>query len=227
MRNLADLLSNDPAWPILCQWISEAKNKVEVLPATDPDRSDALLQLQVTTRSPMGAVVYETGGILVDSGWIRLLGSGHPRLPRTLPDWNLGRTCQDDGCAPSILIVADDVVGGTFAINGGDFNGAPGQVYYFAPDSLAWESLDFGYSDFLNWVFNGDLAQFYQGQRWPQWQDEVRALPGDRGFYFYPNLWAKGPPLEQRVRSAVPMAELYGLQLDFQRQMAKEVPAAE
>ena len=36
----------------------------------------------------MGAVIFETGGILIDEGWLRILGSGHPRLPRSLPDWN-------------------------------------------------------------------------------------------------------------------------------------------
>jgi Protein of unknown function DUF2625 len=220
MRNLEDLLSDDPAWPLVCQWINEARNKVEVLPPTALARDQALVALQITTRSPMGAVVYETGGILIDSGWIRLLGSGHLRLPRAMDSWNLGRTCQDDGSPPPILIVADDVIGGTFAINGGGFSGAFGNVWYFAPDTLAWEDLERGYTDFLHWVFQGDLELFYQGQRWPEWRSEVSVLPGDKGFFFYPCLWAKGPPIQQRTRNAIPMAELYDLQLDFQRQMA-------
>ena len=46
-------------------------------------------------RSPLGAVVYETGGILVDGGWLRILGSGNARLTRTLPGWNAGH---GEGC---------------------------------------------------------------------------------------------------------------------------------
>lgn len=75
------------------QWLAEATNAVEVLPPPDDATRDlALLATQVTTRSPMGAVIYESGGILVDYGWLRILGSGHPRLPRSLPEWNFKRT---------------------------------------------------------------------------------------------------------------------------------------
>lgn len=48
--------------------LRNAKNPVEVLPVNGADRESALLALQVTTRSPMGAIVYETGGLLIDHG---------------------------------------------------------------------------------------------------------------------------------------------------------------
>jgi len=57
-------------------WLREAANPVEVLPPVEANRKSALVATQVTTRSPMGAIIYETGGILVDHGWIRILGSG-------------------------------------------------------------------------------------------------------------------------------------------------------
>ena len=129
MRYLKDLLSDDSAWPLVREWIDAASNQVEVLQASDPSRSQALEELQVTTRSPMGAIVYETGGLLIDGGWLRILGSGHPRLRRTLPGWNKGRTWNEEEPAPQILIVADDVLGGSFAINGGGLNGPTGHVH--------------------------------------------------------------------------------------------------
>jgi hypothetical protein len=218
-RRIEDLLSDDPAWPMVREWIEGASNRVEVLPARDPDRSIALEALQVTTRSPMGAVVYETGGLLIDGGWLRILGSGHPRLPRTLPEWNKGRTWTESNAPPPILIVADDVVGGSFAINGGGLPGTPGHVHYFAPDTLEWESLDRGYSDFLSWVLSGDLAKFYEGQRWPGWSAEVEQLRGDQGFTLYPFLWAEGPPIGERHRGVVPMAELFDLLFDLRGQL--------
>jgi hypothetical protein len=95
-RPLHELLNTDePAWPLVRSWLGEATNYVEALPPSDPARAEALLATQVTTRSPLGAVIYETGGLLVDHGWLRVLGSGHPRLPRTLPAWNLGRSRPD------------------------------------------------------------------------------------------------------------------------------------
>src|SRR5688572_3475954 len=137
MRGLSELLNlEEPAWPMVQEWIAQATNAVEVLPASDPGRGEALVALQVTTRSPMGAIVYETGGLLVDHGWVRILGSGHARLPRSLPGWNLGRTMDGSGRSPPFLLVADDAVGGFFAIDGGAFGGKPGAVSYYAPDAL-------------------------------------------------------------------------------------------
>src|SRR5437763_631158 len=112
MRTLEELLNTDePAFPLIQTWAARAVRQVELLPPSAA-RGDALLQTQVTVRSPMGAVVYETGRILIDHGWLRVLGSAHQRLTRTLPGWNEGRS---DG----FYLVADDVVGGFFAINGG------------------------------------------------------------------------------------------------------------
>jgi Protein of unknown function DUF2625 len=220
VRPISDLLSDDPAWPLVKQWIEAASNPVEVLDARDPDRSRSLEALQVTTRSPMGAVVYETGGLLIDEGWLRILGSGHPRLPRTLPDWNKGRNWSAADAPPAILLVADDVIGGSFAVNGGALPGPLGHVHYFAPDRLEWESLNRGYSDFLLWTLSGDLQTFYEGHRWPDWSAEVRELPGDRVFCIYPFLWAQGPPIAERRRRVVPMDEMLNLQFDLRRQLS-------
>src|SRR5580765_5872442 len=91
-RTLTELLdTREPAWPSVDRWIQAAENEVEVLPPDDRMRGTELEEAQVTTRSPMGAVVYETGELLVDHGWLRLLGSGHPRLPRSISAWN--RAC--------------------------------------------------------------------------------------------------------------------------------------
>ena len=86
MKTLDELIDRaDPAWPLVREWIAAATNPVEVLPPPEEDsRRQALLAAQVTTRSPMGAIIFETGGLLVDHGWLRILGSGHPRLPRSL-----------------------------------------------------------------------------------------------------------------------------------------------
>ena len=203
MRDLDELLSNDPAWPMVQELISAATNHVEVLPPDQNTRGEALVQTQVTTRSPMGAVIYETGGILVDHQWLRILGSGHPRLPRSLPAWN--NTTQPSG----LLLVADDILGGFFAINGGAFPTAPGSMARLAPNTLRWEDLEMGYSDFLAWCLEGDVAKFYEEQRWPGWKSEVAGLGGDEGFMVYPSLSAEGPRIAERTRSVVPIDELY------------------
>src|ERR1043166_706882 len=88
MRPLNELINaQDPGIEKIREWIGDAVNTWEVLPPS-ARREEVLLQTQVTTRSTMGAIVYETGGILIDGGWLRFLGSGHPKLPRTLPGRN-------------------------------------------------------------------------------------------------------------------------------------------
>ncbi len=211
-RSLSELFSVDePAWPNVMSWIAEAINTVEVLPPNDESRGDALVAVQVSTRSPMGAVIYESGGLLIDHGWLRVLGSGHPRLTRSVPEWNRGRTWLDPNTPPPLLLIADDVVGGFFAINGGALQSAPGSVNYFAPDTLEWESLDMGYSEFLYWSLTGPLDQFYADTRWNGWEHEVRGMSGDRAFSIYPFPFAKGPPIGERSRRPVPIEELFDL----------------
>jgi hypothetical protein len=70
MRTLDQLLEKDePAWPLVQQWIRAATNQIEVLPASDERRSDALVATQVTTRSPLGAIIYETAYSLTMGGF--------------------------------------------------------------------------------------------------------------------------------------------------------------
>ena len=212
MRSLDDLLNTiEPAWSFVSEWIAAATNPIEVLPPKTPDRAEALLATQVTTRSPLGAVIYETGGLLVDFGWLRVLGPGHPRLARTLPGWNQGKSLDGSGQSPPFLLIADDVLGGFFALNGGALGPVRGNVHYFAPDSLAWEDFEGGYSDFLRWCCSGDLAEYYGEYRWPGWEQEVAALTGDRAFFIFPPLWTRGPHVSARYRGTVPVDELYGL----------------
>ncbi len=219
MRELSDLLSDDPAWRIVCDWTATSGRTVVVLPATEPNRSETLVGLQVTTRSPMGAVAYETGGLLIDHGWLRVLGSGGGRLGRSILSWNRRSTWTDPSVPPPVLMVADDVLGGVFAINGGALEGELGHAHYFAPDSLNWESLGNGYSDFLHWALTGDIESFYETERWPGWESEVEELSSDQGLSVYPFHFTEGPPIAERSRRAIPMTELFDLQLDIKGQL--------
>jgi len=213
MKTLDELIDRaDPAWPLVQEWIAAATNPVEVLPPPDEQtRQQALLAAQVTTRSPMGAIIFETGGLLVDHGWLRILGSGHPRLTRSLMRWNWGRSCSVEGQAPPFLLVADDVPGGFFAIDGGGLALERGKVCYYAPDSLKWENTGLGYSEFLVWSFQGDLAAYYADLRWPDWQDQMGTVGGDQALSIYPPFWADGPPVGQRSRGPISIAEIYDL----------------
>lgn len=169
----------------------------------------------------MGAIIYETGGLLVDHGWIRILGSSHPRLPRSVPSWNMGKSFLGNGQTPSMLLVADDVVGGFFALNGGGLGeGSVGLVHYLAPDTLNFECLHFSYTDFLQFCLGGNIAGFYETFRWEGWIDEVAHLTGAEVFNFYPPLWSKeGKNLGRTSRKLVPIEEQFELTMFSRREL--------
>ena len=108
-------------------------------------------------------------------------------------------------------MVGDDVLGGFFALNGGRFSPEGHTIWYLAPDTLDWENLGLGYSDFLCWCFSAEVDGFYEPQRWSGWQTDVRSIDGDHGIAVYPPLTAAGAPMATRARSVVPIEELFAV----------------
>jgi hypothetical protein len=203
MRALTDLIDTaDPAWPAIEAAVAAAPVRVAVLPA-DPRRADdELLRLQVTTRSWLGAVVHRSGGLVLDHGWLRVLGSGHD-------DRRLAALGAVNARVTGGIIVAQDVLGGQFAWAAG--SGRP-TIEYFAPDTLRWEDCERGYGDWLAAMLDGGLTGFYEDLRWPGWADEVAACRLDQAINTFPPLWtAEGKDLSAVSRRPVPMAEVMSM----------------
>jgi Protein of unknown function DUF2625. len=216
MRTLQELVNTeDPGWPIVKKWIDQAKNKVEILPCERQRAEKSLIHAQVTTRSLMGAIIYETGGLLIDNGWIRILGSGSDRMKRTLPDWNKGKSFSEFGEPAPYLLVADDAIGGFYAINGGFWGEDTGNLYYFAPDMLQWIPLEMEYSQFLLFCFETDMDEFYPGMRWDGWQQDVMHLRPDYAYSFFPFLWTEeAKDINTIERNAIPIEEVYSFNME-------------
>lgn len=221
MQPLDELVNKkDPAWPLVLEWIDSAKNKVEVLIYDPSAARKTLYDTQVSTYSTLGAVIYNSGGIMVDNGWIRILGCGNPRLNRTVSEWNKGKTIVEYGDLPAYLLVADDAAGGFFAINYGAFGEDTKSVYYLAPNSLKWESMGLGYTEFLQFCFNGDLNQFYKGLRWSTWDKFIANLDGNKSYSFRPYLWTEGGvDIESCSRKLVATEELYKFNINKQKEL--------
>ena len=215
-RKLDELIvTEDPAINIIQEWVRNAEMQCELLPP-GPEREQALLYVQVTTHSTLGAMAYDTGGLLIEHGWVRFLGSGHEKLPRTLHGWNNTRT---DG---TFYLIGDDAVGGFFALNGGALGSELGSVYYLPPDSLEWESLSAGHSDVVAAFLTSYLDDFYKDLRWSTWREDARDLSSDKCFFFFPFLWTKQGSLEDSRRSVVPIEEQWNAQMESARQILGE-----
>ncbi|WP_189192788.1 DUF2625 family protein [Micromonospora fulviviridis] len=198
------------AWPEVAGAVAAAPYPVEVLPA-DPARASACLAaLEITTRSWLGAVVANTGGLLVDHGWLRVLGSGHGDLP-DVPG--------ESDAARGVVVVGYDVLGGQFVWSPPQ-PGARPTIHYFGPDDLGWLDLEQGYADWLYAVLAGSLTRFYDTLRWSGWQAEVAALAPDQGLSVWPPPFTKeGKDLSVVSRKAVSLAEAVSFYQDAARQL--------
>jgi uncharacterized protein DUF2625 len=198
------------AWAEISAAIAAAPYPVEQLPA-DPDQAEAsLTALGISTRSWLGALVANTGGLLIDHGWLRVLGSGGNGLPDVAAKAD-----------PALrgLIIAYDVLGGQFAWVPPQPGAAP-TVHYFGPDVLEWQDLEQGYADWLYAVLAGSLTQFYDTLRWPGWQAEVQALPPDQGITVYPPPWSQeGKDLSTTSRAPAPLVQLASYYQDTAHQL--------
>ena len=209
MKTLDQLVAREQsALPILLDLARSATNAIEVRP---PDRdlaAETLVEMQVTTASPLGAIAFHTGGLSVHDGFVRVLGSAEDRGIR---DWNRAAGVLD----ASYVLVADDVLGGHFAMNHGGFAGPDGMVHYLPPDALEWVDLGSDYGDFLGWCFTGDLAAFYATHAWERWLMED--LPDwDEAWAFAPLPWtAPGTDLSTLSRERVPAESVWRAKREF------------
>jgi hypothetical protein len=174
----------------------------------------------------LGTLAYRTGGLLIDGGYLRILGSGGERIGGGLREWNasLGGRVLDPPIS-QYLLVAYDVLGGFFAVNGGGLPGPVGRISYWAPDTVTWEPTEFGHGDFVAWALSSDAAAFYDGYRWAGWRDEVAAVGPDEAISMYPPLGLRagdigGEDIDARTRRPVPAAELWTFTHEIARQTA-------
>lgn len=220
-RSSADVLRavSDPAWPRIQVLIEGAPSPVRVLPSDRSRRDVALEALQVSTGSFLGALVGECGALLVDHGWLRILGAGANGLPGVHEANALA------GGAPPLLEVAWDALGGRFAVNGGRLDAPRGEVCYWGPDTLAWAPIGGGHSAFIAWALSDAVADFYSPLRWAGWEVEIDALAPDQGLSLWP------PPFTVEGRDpadvshrAVPITELHGVYADLAQQLSETPP---
>jgi hypothetical protein len=219
LRSAEELAAvENPAWPSIEALIARPGSVARALPIARADGEASLHALQVTAASALGALALNCGGLLVDAGWLRILGGGAEGLPSIA----VANGLQDPStiqAPPGHLIVAFDVLGGRFAVDGGGLGVNSGNVCYWAPDSLAWEDTGLGHGDFVHAFINGAATGFYADLRWSGWTEDVAALALDQGLSLWPPPFTvEGKDLASVSRRPVPFVELLGFYDDAARQ---------
>lgn len=195
------------------------------LQKVDPMESESELHsCQVTVGSVLGAMAYHTGGVLVDLGWLKILGARSNGCP-----WSISRLTENLGWSrgedpPSAVAVGLDILGGVFAINGGGIaSESLGNVFYFDPSCLRWEDLRVPHSQWLASMLEPPrVAKFYADMRWAGCENEAKTLRPEQGISVAPPLFtAESRPLERASRRPVPLDELVRLNFDMARQVSR------
>ncbi|WP_412542627.1 DUF2625 family protein [Longispora sp. K20-0274] len=225
MKTLGELdAPGDGAWEQLRAELASSHVSIRIIEAEVSEGGECLRRLQVSTQSRLGSVARYSAGIVVESGWLKVLGAGSSvsGLPGIIEMNGLGIA----GAPPvPALLVGFDVLGGRFELNGPDSMsiGRPGRigdVCYFAPDTLEWESLDFGYGAWLSWIAAGRTPDFYQDFRWSGWREEIESLGADLCLSFYPYLFSAEAQsnIAATSRKPAPAREIFALHESFARQ---------
>lgn len=188
---------------VILKSIKESQKAVSVLPKQDERLLVIERQYSINKESTLGAIVYNTGGIVVD-GWIRIYGAGE-----------LDFAERNKLFPYDEIVVGEDILGGLFIILEG------GNVAYFALDTMEIEDMEISFGQFIYWCLHGDTDTFYLDYKWEHWQEDVASLGLSYGMSFYPYLWAEVESIEKRHREPIPMKEIIGLEIDFFQQMQK------
>ena len=202
----------DIIWNKTKEILVKSKYKMIILEEGLENGYDECEKLNIPEDSVLASVVKNCNGIYIDN-WIRILGQGNEKQKGVL----YYNTLVDDSCIYGMFIVANDVVGGIYAINISKYENDKNLIWYFAPDTLEWECLDMNYSDFIAWVANGNISEFYETMRWNDWTVDCEKIEFDKACLIYPFLWAKECEINSAEKKTVPFEELMRLNFDYHK----------
>ena len=181
--------------------IKNSKKEIKILPVNIEVLNCIKKIYEIKKESMLETILFNTGGIIIEN-WLRFYGSGEMNFHE-----------RNNLFPYSNIIVAEDVLGGLFAISNDS------TISYFAPDCLAWETMEVTYWEFLHWALHGDTDTYYKDYRWDTWKDDMKRISKDNGISFYPFLWAEAESLDSRYRKEIPISEIIKLEFDFFKQL--------
>lgn len=187
----------------LSELLLDGKNHVEIIPP-DPERVKENAEFyQADDQTTFGMLLHHSGGV-VSNGVVRLLGSTAD------PDYRDINKFNAEFGGNGFVILGDDIFGGIFALNLGLLPECPGNIIYFAPDTMEFEDLELKLSQLLEFMRNGDLDEFY-GQFSPEEYEALKAMnvKFNEVLHIMPPMWSKEFKTEKHDVRAINVREYY------------------
>lgn len=189
----------------LSDLLLNGNNHVEIIP---PDAQCVKANsefYQADDQTTFGMLINHSGGVSVE-GVVRLLGSASDTNYRDIKAFN------EQFGGSGFVILGDDIFGGIFALNLGLLPECPGNMIYFAPDTLEFEDMEIKLSQFFEFLRNGDLSDFY-GQFSPDEYETLRAMNVgfNKTLHILPPQWSAEFNTEKHDVRAIDVGEYYKL----------------
>ena len=185
---------------MILKGFSESTTEIQVLPANENNLCVLNDYIDYNKNSSFGIILARTGGVVIDN-WLRIYGCGDidfVQRNKLLIEYGM-------------MIIAEDVLGGLFGLE------KSGQMFYFAPDTLEWESIETDYPSFLRWICDKEKVDlFYDIFRFDNWEKTAKSLSFKQGIAHFPFLWANDNGVN-RHREIIPIEEILMLQLDLSK----------
>lgn len=200
-------------WDEVLGILNDSKKQIHIYKGTETVGKAEIDSIGVSINSVLGAIILYTAGICIDN-WIRVIGQNCAEH-NGIFQYNSDQINKKHNVMEGMLIVAQDIVGGIFAINVTRFNEYRKKVWYFAPDTLEWECLNINYAEFIAWAACGNTDEFYSGMRWETWVADCKNISFDKAFLIYPFLWSAECDLSAATKKVVPFIELKEMNMDY------------
>jgi len=204
----------DSVWGTIKEIICKSKSEIIIFEGSIENGKNECEKLNIPCNSVLASVVINCNGIYIDN-WIRILGQGNEKQNGIM----YYNTIIDDSCLDGMFIVANDVLGGIYAINLSRYVIEKNMIWYFAPDTLEWESIGMKYFDFIAWTAQNNVNEFYESMRWNNWRKDCKDVEFNKGYLIYPFLWAKECDINNASKKIVLFDELMNLNFDFSKKL--------
>lgn len=202
-------------WKSIYKRLDECDKEVIYLLNKSDNANKVLDILQVKSQSFLGSIIINTSGVIIDN-WIRLLGCDCEGN-RGIVSYNLINEERVPTRIEKMLIVADDIIGGIFALNKGKFPSGLEKVWYFNPYTLNWESLEMDYSTFLHWISDEKMDEFYSKIRWSNWKEDAKIVRFNEAIFINKFLWTKEIQFEKLYNKILPVEELLYITQEYRK----------